>query len=96
MDEHRLMSFHHQRPLNLDVNDGNPIGIGICVSTGYRGRRSTAADLISNPPDNLTVIINTPVDQVLFDGKTAIGVKSGEQKCKLSTYSPSSFYIQFY
>ncbi|KAK2756583.1 hypothetical protein FQN54_005476, partial [Arachnomyces sp. PD_36] len=73
-----MVAFGHK--LNVDPNDGDPIGAGIGVSTGSRGIRSTAADLVLNPPENLTVVTGVQVDQVLFDGKTAIGVKSGDQK----------------
>lgn len=70
--------------MNLDPNNGNPTGIGLAISSGSRGVRSTAADLLSNPPKNLAIKTGIQVDQVLFEGKTAVGVKSGEQKCKFT------------
>ncbi|MCJ1230773.1 hypothetical protein MMC12_007447 [Toensbergia leucococca] len=68
-------------PLNTDLNDGNPIGVGIPASTAHRGRRVTAATAyLSNKPDNLKVITNTAVTNIIFQDKKAIGVQTSRQE----------------
>jgi len=42
----------------------------------------TAADLLADAPDNLTIITNQPVHRLLMNGKTAIGVESNGKQCK--------------
>lgn len=62
---------------NLDINSGNPIGIGLCPSTARNSMRSTAKTaFLSNPPANLTILTDAPVDRVVFEGKKAVGVFS--------------------
>ncbi|KAH7087858.1 hypothetical protein FB567DRAFT_443230 [Paraphoma chrysanthemicola] len=64
-------------PLNLDQNDGDPIGIGLTPATTKNGLRTTSASAYLDNKDlpNLTIITNTQVVKVLFDGNKAIGVK---------------------
>ncbi|OJJ50725.1 hypothetical protein ASPZODRAFT_11580 [Penicilliopsis zonata CBS 506.65] len=65
---------------NLDLNSGNPLGIGLASNTAYQGRRSTAADLLLDAPDNLTVLAQAAVQRVILEGKKVIGVESGEHR----------------
>lgn len=69
-------------PLNPDHNSGNPIGISALINSAYKGLRTTAKDLVTPAPSNLTILTNSTVQRVIFDGKKAIGVVSGEKKCK--------------
>lgn len=63
-------------PFNLDHNSGNPIGLSVLISSAHNGLRSTSNDLLSQLPDNFTVLTSSPVQRVLFSGKKAIGVSS--------------------
>lgn len=63
-------------PCNLDHNSGNPLGIAACVNTAYRGTRSTAADALLDAPENLTVLTNTEIARILFNGTRAAGVET--------------------
>jgi choline dehydrogenase-like flavoprotein len=61
--------------VNPDVNDGDPIGMGmgsVCIAKDVRATSSSA--YLSKPPPNLTIIVNTHIARVLFEGKRAIGV----------------------
>jgi choline dehydrogenase-like flavoprotein len=62
--------------MNLDINSGNPLGWGPCPSSAYKGVRSTSADMLLDGAENLTILTEAPVQRILFDGKTAIGVES--------------------
>jgi choline dehydrogenase-like flavoprotein len=62
--------------MNLDINSGNPLGWGPCPSSAYKGIRSTSADMLLDGPENLTILTEAPVQRILFNGKTAIGVES--------------------
>ncbi|KAK9364672.1 GMC oxidoreductase [Lipomyces kononenkoae] len=60
---------------NLDLNSGNPIGIGIVPSNYANGKRVTSASAnLSTIPDNLTIWTNSTAGQIIFDGKKAVGV----------------------
>ncbi|KAI0095659.1 GMC oxidoreductase [Hypoxylon sp. NC0597] len=63
-------------PLNPDHNSGNPIGVALGINSSSKGVRSTAVDLITPAPENLTIITNSPVQRVILEGKKAIGVES--------------------
>ncbi|OTA91120.1 putative GMC oxidoreductase [Hypoxylon sp. CO27-5] len=71
-------------PLNPDHNSGNPIGMSVLINSCYKGLRSTAADLITPPPSNLTVISNSPVQRVILEGKKAVGVDPNGEKYSAS------------
>lgn len=63
--------------INQDVNDGDPMGMGmgsVCIADGVRAISSSA--YLSHSPPNLKIIANTPVARVLFDKKRAIGVEA--------------------
>jgi choline dehydrogenase-like flavoprotein len=63
-------------PLNQDVNSGNPIGMGMgTVSITSEGQRLTAASAyLQHVPANLSIVTDTPVSRVVFEGKRAVGV----------------------
>ncbi|KAF2398039.1 alcohol oxidase [Trichodelitschia bisporula] len=61
-------------PLNLDPGLGNPLGVFPSPSTAHQGLRSTAADLLTNAPANLTVVTDAHVARVTFEGTRATGV----------------------
>ena len=63
-------------PLNPDHNSGNPIGASVLISSAHHGLRSTAADLLPKLPSNVTVLVNSPVQRIILDGKKAVGVES--------------------
>jgi choline dehydrogenase-like flavoprotein len=61
---------------NLDLNSGNPIGIGASASTVYDGRRSTSSSAhIQLATPNLTVMVKSQATKILFEGTKAIGVE---------------------
>ena len=70
-------------PQSSDHNSGNPIGLTLAVNTAHKGVRVTAADLLGNAPDNLTVITDAPVQRVLLEGKKTVGVESLGKKCNV-------------
>jgi choline dehydrogenase-like flavoprotein len=63
--------------INQDVNDGDPIGMGmgsVCIVKDVRATSSSA--YLSQPPPNLEIIVDAPVARVIFDKKRAIGVET--------------------
>lgn len=73
----RMMDTCHDAgfPMNLDMNSGDPIGIGVSASTAAHGVRSTAADFVKDPPSNLRIRTDVSVSRLLFDDKKCIGVE---------------------
>jgi len=63
-------------PMNPDHNSGNPIGMAACINSSYRGRRTTAADLLKGHPSNLTILTNTIVDRLIVQDKRVVGVEA--------------------
>ncbi|RDW88356.1 hypothetical protein BP6252_00388 [Coleophoma cylindrospora] len=64
-------------PLNPDINSGNPIGFGMAPACIYDGRRHSASSAyLSDHPPNMTILLNSMVDKILFSGSTAIGVRT--------------------
>jgi hypothetical protein len=62
--------------INHDVNNGDPIGMGmgsVCIAKGIRA--TSASAYLSRPPSNLRIVINAPVARVIFSGKRASGVQ---------------------
>lgn len=63
--------------VNHDVNNGDPIGMGmgsVCISKDFRATSSSA--YLSRPPPNLKIVVNAPIARVLFQEKRAIGVET--------------------
>ncbi|KAH8677797.1 hypothetical protein BX600DRAFT_479390 [Xylariales sp. PMI_506] len=67
-------------PLNPDHNSGNPLGMSVLISSANNGRRSTASDLLTPMPENLTVVTSSTVQRVLLEGKKAVGVEANGKK----------------
>ncbi|KAI1462283.1 GMC oxidoreductase [Annulohypoxylon moriforme] len=67
-------------PLNPDHNSGNPLGMALGINSSGKGIRSTAADLLTPTPENLTIITNSPVQRIIIEGKKAVGVESNGRK----------------
>jgi choline dehydrogenase-like flavoprotein len=71
-------SYDYGMAANLDLNSGNEIGLGVCLPTAHESYRSTAATAyLTNKTSNLTIVTDSPVTKILFDGKTAVGVVAG-------------------
>lgn len=63
--------------VNQDVNNGDPIGMGmgsVCITKDFRATSSSA--YLSHPPPNLNIIVNAPIARVLFAKQRAIGVET--------------------
>ncbi|KAI1097284.1 putative GMC oxidoreductase [Jackrogersella minutella] len=77
-----MLDCFHQAgyPLNPDHNSGNPIGISPAINSSQNGVRSTAADLVTPAPENLTIVHSSPVQRVIMEGKKAVGVESNGNK----------------
>ncbi|KAJ4016307.1 hypothetical protein NW752_003430 [Fusarium irregulare] len=66
-------------PLNPDHNSGNPLGMSVLINSSYKGRRSTANDLLEPKPDNLTVLTDSAVQRVILEGNKAVGVEVADK-----------------
>jgi choline dehydrogenase-like flavoprotein len=71
-------------PTNPDHNSGNPIGMSVLINSAQSGLRSTAKDLITPYPRNLTVRTNARVQRLYLDGKKVVGVVCSDTTCALS------------
>ncbi|KAK3661155.1 hypothetical protein LTR56_000278 [Elasticomyces elasticus] len=74
----------HKAPLNPDVNSGNPIGFGVSPHSSWRGMRTTSASAFLQPdrvPPNLTVLVDSRITRLHFDGDrvTGVEIESGER-----------------
>jgi choline dehydrogenase-like flavoprotein len=67
-------------PLNPDHNSGDPLGMSLLISSAHKGRRTTAQDLLTPCPENITVLTDSPVQRVLLEGKKAVGVESNGKR----------------
>ncbi|KAI1645100.1 putative GMC oxidoreductase [Daldinia loculata] len=67
-------------PLNPDHNSGNPIGFSLGINSSSKGVRSTAADLFTLAPENLTIITESPVQRLILEGNRAVGVDSNGKR----------------
>ncbi|KAI4089480.1 MAG: hypothetical protein L6R37_008034, partial [Teloschistes peruensis] len=66
---------HDGYPRALDINSGNPIGLGVVQSSAANGSRVTAATAhLSGAPKNLTVLTGQVVVKVIGDGSKIQGV----------------------
>jgi choline dehydrogenase-like flavoprotein len=77
---------------NTDHNSGNPLGMGLCINSSHKGLRTTAVDLLSDAPDNLFIVTDSPVQRVILEGKTAIGVETNRNRCKSPSRPPTIFH----
>jgi choline dehydrogenase-like flavoprotein len=58
--------------------DGEYMGFGICPNTAFKGYRSTAADLLTDGPNNLEIVTHAHVKRVVFEDRKAVGVETLE------------------
>lgn len=78
MDSILDASYDYGMEANLDMNNGDVIGVGVCPATGYQSYRSTAATAyLTRTPNNLTIVIDSPASRIIFDGKKAVGIVAG-------------------
>jgi choline dehydrogenase-like flavoprotein len=60
----------------LDVNSGNPIGIGISPVSAGNGHRCTSASAnLKTKQENLEIWTDATVRKVIFDGLQAKGIE---------------------
>ena len=72
-----------QLPLNLDLNSGNPIGVGITAANALNGKRKTAATAyLRDKPANLLILTETLVTGVIIRNGRAVGVKTLGKSCE--------------
>lgn len=70
----------HER--NPDHNSGNPLGIALGINSASHGRRTTAADLLLEAPDNLVIMTDSPVSRIILRGNKAIGAETCGKQCR--------------
>ncbi|KOS20764.1 Oxygen-dependent choline dehydrogenase [Escovopsis weberi] len=63
-------------PFRPEANNGTMDGAYVIPDATWRGTRSTAADILFDHPDNLEIVLETPVARVLLEGERAVGVKT--------------------
>lgn len=64
-------------PTNKDINSGNPIGMGMSNVCIHKGQRITSASsYLAERPPNLTILTDSGVARILFEGKRAVGVQT--------------------
>jgi choline dehydrogenase-like flavoprotein len=72
-----LLMIVLQVPINLDVNSGNPIGVGITPNFASGGLRTTSASAsLKDVPPNLHIWTDATVSKVIFEGTDAVGVET--------------------
>lgn len=69
-------------PMNPDHNSGNPIGMSVSINSAHNGQRSTASDLLTPKPENLTIMTDSPVQRVILEGRKAVGIESNGNTCE--------------
>ncbi|KAI0381744.1 GMC oxidoreductase [Hypomontagnella monticulosa] len=67
-------------PLSPDPNSGNPIGLSLGINSSSKGVRSTATDLFTPVPENLTIVTDSPIHRIILEGKKAVGVESNGKR----------------
>ena len=83
-----LTDVYENHLRNPDHNSGHPLGVGVCQIAAFKGQRTTAsAAFLSDNPPNLTVMTESPVERVLFQGRQAIGVKVANKICMMTLNS---------
>ncbi|KAE9365780.1 GMC oxidoreductase [Stipitochalara longipes BDJ] len=64
-------------PINLDINSGNPIGIGMGPIFEAHGYRTTSASAnLKDVPDNFHTWTEATVSKIIFEGTRALGVQT--------------------
>src|ERR1700712_3329046 len=71
------MIITSQVPINLDINSGNPLGVGIVPVFEAHGYRTTSASAnLKDTPKNLIIWTDATVGKIIFEGVRAIGVET--------------------
>ncbi|KAJ8129005.1 hypothetical protein O1611_g4624 [Lasiodiplodia mahajangana] len=63
-------------PLNPDHNSGDPMGMAPVINSAQGGVRSTANDLLTPRPENLTIVTNAAVQRLIVEGTKVLGVET--------------------
>ncbi|KAF2096062.1 alcohol oxidase [Rhizodiscina lignyota] len=66
--------------LNLDLNSGDPLGLGLIPFMSRKGLRCTASAYTDIAPSNLTLQVNTLVTKLIFEKNKVIGVQTDKGK----------------
>jgi choline dehydrogenase-like flavoprotein len=65
--------------INGDINNGNPLGMGLGPVCIYKGIRVTSASAyLANPPANLQIVTDALVDKIILENKAAKGVQTAD------------------
>jgi choline dehydrogenase-like flavoprotein len=56
--------------------------MSVLINSSNKGLRSTANDLLTPKPDNLTIVTDSAVQRVLLEGTKAVGVELNGKTCK--------------
>ncbi|KAI0423407.1 hypothetical protein F5Y09DRAFT_327450 [Xylaria sp. FL1042] len=67
-------------PLNPDHNSGNPIGMATVINSDQRGLRSTARDLLTPKPENLTIVTEAAVQRLILEETKVVGVETKDAR----------------
>lgn len=63
--------------INLDLNSGDPIGVGIIpASYSKDGRTTSATSHLINPPRNLTIWTGAAVHRLTIEGTRVVGIET--------------------
>lgn len=79
-------------PINPDHNSGNPLGFAVGINSSKGGIRTTAQNLITPRPDNLTVRTKSPVQRLILEGTKVVGVEANGNKCKWPSPASARYY----
>ncbi|KAF2100722.1 alcohol oxidase [Rhizodiscina lignyota] len=67
--------------INVDLNSGDPLGVGVVPATAHDGYRHTGSSaFLRDAPRNLTVLTDARVERILFNGKTAVAVQANSRR----------------
>ncbi|KAJ4368394.1 hypothetical protein N0V83_006751 [Neocucurbitaria cava] len=86
--------------LNLDPNDGDPVGVSIFPSSyGKEGRTTSAIAHLVDSPANLEVWTDAKVHQFVWEGMRVVGVvtgdgRKGEFPCRVPPVSYDHFNVR--
>ncbi|RFU30761.1 hypothetical protein B7463_g5582, partial [Scytalidium lignicola] len=74
-------------PLNLNLNSGNPMGVGLDFLATKAGLRTTSASahIHSEKPDNLIIWTNAQVAKIVLEDKKAVGIETTDGRKASST-----------
>lgn len=72
-----VANLYMKHRLNLDQNNGDPIGFGITPNTSKNGLRTTSASafIYGNKLPNLEIFTGSSVSKIVFEANKAVGVE---------------------